>query len=154
MTPIITEILISVIAGLILYFMFGIGKNNRFSSRFSSTQSIKILPPSLGGVDHLNLDNIATLQLHVPYDTSRITLMLNKMPVIELSPQISKGIKVESFLLISHEGARFYTFSTTDSTQKIPVAGRIFVVSLRKISKMDIWDAPSAIEFEFGISEE
>ena len=48
---------------------------NTIRNYFSQTQSIKVLPPSMGGVDHLNLDNIARLKLYVPYSLENVTLL-------------------------------------------------------------------------------
>ncbi len=148
-------ILIIVIPSLILYYVFGIGKEKRsFSSRFSSTQYIKLLPPSLGGTDYLNLDNVATLQLHIPYDINKITLLLNRIPVIELPPRSQGGFKIEGFKIVSHKNTEIYTFSTSNSTQKIKIGSRIFIITLKCISKIEVKDVPNAIQYEFGITEE
>ena len=143
-----------IIVGLTLHYIFGIGKNNKFSSRFSSEQNIKILPPSLGGIDYLNLDNIATLQLHVPYNMNEINLMLNLKPIVELASQSNEDFQIEGVKFISHEGSKIYKFSTSDNMQKIKIGERVFIVNLRKISKMNVKDVSVAMQYEFGINEE
>lgn len=155
MNVLLATIIGGVVVGLILYYVFGIGKERKtFSSRFSSSQKIKILPPSLGGVDHLDLDNTSTLHLGNTYDMNHVTLTLNSMPVIELPLQSNDEFKIEGLKIIGNKNENVYTFSTYNNTQKIKTGNRLFVVTLKKISKMNVKDVPNAIEYDFGITEE
>ena len=149
---ILLPIFVAVMGGLILYYILGVGKKN-FSSRFSSAQSIKILPPSLGGTDSLNLDNVARLQLYFPYDMNKVAFILNRAPVIELPFQSNEGFTAEGFKVISHKDAEIYTFSTAESIKEVKVGDRTFIVNLQSISKMNIENVSNAIEYKFGISE-
>jgi hypothetical protein len=119
---------------------------------FSSTQTISVLPPSLGGNSLLRLDNIATLRLSAPYSASLVTLSLDAAPII--FPDVKNpAIQVED-LKISLGSLRQYTFNVTDKKrQEIVVAGRAFIVTLLEVRKIPKPEMPNALEYVFGISE-
>lgn len=122
-------------------------------SFFSQTQSIKILPPSLGGNDVLNLDNLGTLKLHVPYSLTSITLLLDVVPTT-LPDKHDENITVEGAQFYNQSLGTQYVFNITDSKRhEIEIAGRIFVITLLKISKLNVPSVPGAIEYQFGIAE-
>ena len=149
MSEIIKQILIGVAAGLILYFGFGIGREKK---RYASVQYIKILPPSLGGVDHIDLDDIAVLKLHAPSNMDRISFLLIDKPIVDWSYS-QNGIEVEGLNAMTHDNDKIYAFSVLDCERKIKIKGRQFVVTLKRISKLNVKSVPAAIQYEFGVKE-
>lgn len=57
-----------------------VSKIQTIRQAFSSTQSIKLWPPFLGGNEIIHLDNVATLRALLPLN-DRITLALNIVPI-------------------------------------------------------------------------
>jgi len=120
---------------------------------FSETQSIKVLPPSLGGIDHLNLDNAARLKLHAPYSLESVTLILDVVPT-SVTPKSTPGITVEGAQVYDHTSGTQYVFNKTQNKRhEITVSGRTFVVTLLHVKALDVPDVSRAIEFVFGITE-
>ncbi len=120
---------------------------------FSETQFIRLLPPSLGGKDTLNLDNLATLTSHVPYDERGITLLLNVVPVEE-PPSQNKNLHVEGLKSYHHTKEQEYVFDTENNKgHTISAEGRVFKVTLITIRRLNVQNVSSPIEYEFGISE-
>jgi hypothetical protein len=119
---------------------------------FSQTQSIKVLPTSLGGKLELNLDNAATLRLKSPYSLNMITLMLG-VP-ISFPDKHTADISIEGAQIIPDIG-KVYTFYTgkNNNSHAVMAAGRVFIITLFKIKKLEIPNVPNPIEYEFGISE-
>jgi hypothetical protein len=163
------------VVGLILYYIFGIGKsnpNNTYNvssqgqtggitagevnittTKFSQSQSIKVLPPSLGGNDLLNLDNVAKLKLHVPFSMDSVTTLLDVV-VTNLPDQHTDNFSVEGTQYYNQTSGTQYIFDTTDNKRhEIAVGGRLFTVTLYSINKLNIPNVPVAIEYQFGISE-
>ena len=162
--------------GLILYYVFDIGKNNpsntytvfsqgqtggitagevniTTTTKFSQTQSIKVLPPSFGGNDSLNLDNIAKLKLHIPFSINLITMLLDVV-VTNLPDQHTDNFSVEGTQYYNQTSGTQYIFNTTNNKRhEIAVGGRIFIVTLLSINKLSIPNVPIATEYQFGISE-
>lgn len=120
---------------------------------FSDTQSIKILPSSLGGNDSLNLDNVATLQVHVPYTENSITLLLDVVTT-ELPSISTESMTVEGVTTYNHRLGATYFFDTAEHKRhNISVGNRTFVVTLLGVKMLDVPNVPVAREYEFGISE-
>ncbi|MBU4142797.1 hypothetical protein KJ590_02230 [Patescibacteria group bacterium] len=120
---------------------------------FSDTQSIKNLPPSLGGNDILNLDNLATLKLHVPYNENSLTLLLNVIPT-EMPTVKNESFTAEGIKIYNQNSGQSYFFNTIQNkSHKIQIENRFFVVSLKEIKKLDIKNVSNPLEFIFGISE-
>ena len=120
---------------------------------FSQTQSIKVLPPSLGGNLTLNLDNLGTLRLHVPYSLAQVTLLLDVVPTT-VPIQHDAGVQAEGAEIYNQKTGTAYTFDTNSSKRhEIAIGGRVFVVSLLRVIKLEIPDVPGAVEYQFGISE-
>ena len=120
---------------------------------FSQTQSIKVLPPSLGGVNFLNLDNIAMLRLHVPYSLQSVTLILDIVPM-SIIPQTSPGVTVEGAQIYDQSQGTQYIFDTgLNKRHEISVSGRTFVVTLLQINQLSVPKVANPIEYVFGISE-
>jgi hypothetical protein len=130
------------------------GEVNIVKIKFSETQSIKVLPPSLGGNDTLNLDNVATLKLYGPsYSTTAVTLLLDVVP-IELPDKIDGNLQMEGAYTYNHLSAVKYTFDTAKNRRhEITTAGRTFAVTLQKIILLDVPGVSNALEYQFGISE-
>src|SRR4029077_19378268 len=98
--------------------------NNNFISphHFSETQSIKILPPSLGGIDTLNLDNIATLKAW--FNTHfGITLLLDT-PAIAFPPKIG----IEGAEVWQRDGKQYVFDLVNNQEQEVIVSGRTFII--------------------------
>lgn len=126
---------------------------NSIQNLFSETQSIKVLPPSLGGNDRLNLDNVATLKLHVPYSDNSVTLLLDVV-VITLPSNTEGPIKTEGVKSYNHNSGTIYLFDIINNKRhEITISDRTFVVTLFSINKLDVPNVSYAIEYEFGISE-
>lgn len=122
-------------------------------SLFSQTQSIKVLPSSLGGNSTLNLDNIATLILHVPYSMDSVTLLLDVVPVV-FPDRYSNLITIEDAQYYNQSNGKQYVFDTgKNKRHEIDIGGRIFIVTLLKIIKLNVAKVSNAIEYQFGISE-
>lgn len=120
---------------------------------FSQTQSIKVLPPSLGGNDSLSLDNVAILRLHVPYSLTSVTLLLDVVPT-SLPDQHNAALIVEGAQYYNQLSGKEYVFNTTNNKRyEIAVAGRVFIVTLLKVVKLNVENVPQALEYQFGISE-
>lgn len=120
---------------------------------FSQTQSIKVLPPSLGGNMTLRLDNAATLRLAAPYSMQMLTLVLDAAPV-DLGVQTSPGVEVQGAQIYSHAGLSRYTFDVgPQKRQEITVTGRTFVVTLLEVKRPNVTGVANPIEYVFGISE-
>jgi len=120
---------------------------------FSQTQSIKNLPPSLGGNSILKLDNVATLKLHNPYSMSSVTLLLDVVP-IDISIQHGPGMSIEGAKRSSLSGTVQYVFDVEQHKRReIAVAGRTFIVTLLEVKKLSMANVSNAIEWVFGISE-
>mgnify|MGYP001591711657 CR=1 FL=1 len=139
---------------------YGIGDNiagdkivTEIKSSFSQTQSIKTLPSSLGGIDYLNLDNVATLKLYVPSSLNKVTLLLDVVP-ISLPDQHNKAFIVEDAQYYNQSLGKQYIFDAGENKRhEIEVGGRVFIITLLKIIKLNITDVPGALEYQFGISE-
>lgn len=153
--------IIGIVTGLIGVYLspqgdniFNFIQNISVRNFFSDTQSIKVLPPSLGGNDQLNLDNVATLQLHVPYSESSITLLLDVVTT-SFQPATSEGVTVEGARTYNHNSGTTYLFDTENNKRhRITIGERNFVVTLLRVKLLDVPDVPVAREYEFGISEE
>ena len=193
-----SSVIVTVVAALILYYVFGIGgpsspiqqthsgsgdnvgrdKNTIINQRppYSATQVIDNLPPSLGGRDVLNLDNLATLRLLTPLEAGKITLLLDvvqyvttqETPPVEAAPptieelpdgnfrvDISETLDMsESLSVLAYSPEQKYVFDMDDNKRhEIPVGGRTFVVTLRKIQKLTTEGVNDTVEYEFGIAE-
>lgn len=152
MEIITTGILTSVVAGLILYYVFGIGKQ-KHSTRFSEKQYIITAPSNLGGVDCLYLDSVATLRLFVPYNEQSITLIQDVTPLI-LPDRSAANTKIEDTKFFYHGGRKTYIFDIkTNKKNKIKVEGRIFIVSLNKVEVLHMPEISKALKYEFSIFE-
>jgi hypothetical protein len=111
------------------------------------------LPPSLGGVDYLNLDNIARLRLYVPYSKEYVTLLLDIIPT-DLPSRSGSGISVEGAQIYNQSLGVPYVFDKgTQKRHEITVAGRTFVVTLLQIKQLDVPNVAKPLEYVFGISE-
>jgi hypothetical protein len=122
-------------------------------SAFSQTQSIKVLPPFMGGNMTLTLDNVATLRLHLPYSMQMLTLLLDVVPM-DMRVVHNENIQVQGAQGYFHSGAATYTFDAQQrKRQEITVADRTFIVTLLKIGRLDISGVANPIEYVFGISE-
>lgn len=122
--------------------------------RFSEIKYIKTLPPSLGGIDRFVVDNLATLKLHVPYDEQNITLLLNVVP-LEYPTQQNKNIKIEGAQTTTYNDDQILKFNKTNHrVNKITIENRTFVISLNKITILQIPNISKVLQYEFGISEE
>ena len=73
---------------------------------FSSTQSIKVLPPRLGGKDTLTLENVATLRQFGPYTDFSVTLLLDT-PALRLPDKQTAGISIEGASVSPHAGKSY-----------------------------------------------
>jgi hypothetical protein len=119
---------------------------------FSSTQSIKILPPSLGGNDTLTLANVATLLLGPYYTAFGVTLFLDT-PALRLPDKQTAGISIEGARLSPYMG-KSYTFDMVQNQrQEVVVAGRTFIVTLMEVKKLEVPKVATPFEYVFGISE-
>jgi hypothetical protein len=121
---------------------------------FSSTQSIRMLPPSLGGNNVLSLDNAGVLRSHVPYSENSIALLLDvvtiAMPSRTEQESVSEGIEY-----YNQNTGEVYVFDTDKNKRhRIVLGTRIFTVTLLKINLLKASNVPNAIEYQFGISEE
>jgi hypothetical protein len=126
---------------------------NSVRAFFSQTQSIKVLPPSLGGVDYLNLDNIARLKLYVPYSREYVTLLLDIIPT-DMPSRSGSGIAVEGAQIYDQSLGVTYVFDKgAQKRHEITVAGRKFVVTLLQINQLDVPNVANPLEYVFGISE-
>lgn len=135
------------------YYIFGIGRNPETKSLFSETQFRNNLPPSLGGIHRLNLDNIGTLQLCAPYNENSVTLRLNVVPVEEL-PVKNHGFRAEGIQSYYYDKSQEYFFDTANNKSKeILIHGRVFIVTIKKIRKLKIENVAKPLEYEFGVSE-
>lgn len=122
-------------------------------NQFSDGQKIIVAPPSLGGIDRLNLDNIATLKLDVPYGSDSITLRLDVVTK-ELSVKTSPEILIEQAELFYHGNSGSYFFDIKSSFKHtIEIEGKKFVVKLLSIKNINIPDVPNAKEYSFSIRE-
>lgn len=120
---------------------------------FSDTQFIRIMPSELGGNTTLNLDNVGTLKLHVPYSLDKITLLLDVVPV-SLPNRHDPSVEITDAEIYDHTTGKQYTFDTDKNhRQEIKIANRTFIVTLVGIKKLDVPHVPVATEYQFGISE-
>jgi hypothetical protein len=120
---------------------------------FSETQSIKVLPPFLGGNMNLRLDNVAILRLHTPYSMKFVTLVLDVVPM-DMSVNISPGISINGAQGYFHSPSAEYLFDVDQNKRReITVAGRIFVVTLLEVKRLSMAGVANPIEYVFGISE-
>jgi len=120
---------------------------------FSQTQSIKTMPSFLGGIDNLNLDNLARLKLHIPYSLSEVNLILDVIPRTA-DVKTSPGVSVTDAQIYDHtRGAIFHFDTGKDKRHEIRIAGRTFVVTLLQIKRLDVAPVANPLEFVFGISE-
>lgn len=76
---------------------------------FSQTQSIKTMPTFLGGVDNLNLDNLARLKLHVPYSLSEVNLILDVIPR-SVEVKTTPGVSVADGQIYDHTRGTIFSF--------------------------------------------
>jgi hypothetical protein len=121
-------------------------------SAFSQTQSIKVLPPSLGGNMTLHLDNVATLRLAAPYSMEMATLALDVVP-IDMQVRHGPEVQVEG-PQIYYGSHQQYMFDVHQNKRKeIEVGGRTFTVTLIQVKRVPIANVGSPIEYVFGISE-
>ena len=119
---------------------------------FDETQSIKVLPPSLGGNHVLKLGNLATLRLHAPYSLGMTTLVLDAAP-ITLPDHRDETMAIEG-LAITKGSRTAYTFDTTKNKRhEINVAGRTYIVTLMESKRLDVPGVGNPIEYVFGITE-
>jgi hypothetical protein len=120
---------------------------------FSERQSIKVLPPFLGGNMTLRLDNVATLRLHAPYSMQLATMILDVVPM-DLAVQHSPNVSVDGAQGYFHSDSVTYVFDVNQNKRKeIVAAGRTFIVTLLEVKKIDRADVSNPIEYVFGISE-
>jgi hypothetical protein len=120
---------------------------------FSETQSIKTLPPFLGGNDTLRLDNVATLHLYVPYSDNSITLVLDASPV-RLPDQNNDGVAIQGAHTFTHDTKDEIAFDVgVNKRREITVGDRTFVVTLLEVRHLATPDVAKPLEFVFGISE-
>jgi hypothetical protein len=93
---------------------------------FDETQSIKVLPSSLGGNEVLRLGNLATLRRSVPYSLGMVTLELDVAPMRLPGYRDSVG----DVTIIKGSGSK-YTFDTMKNKRhEIAVGGRTYIVTL------------------------
>jgi hypothetical protein len=121
-------------------------------SAFSQTQSIKVLPPFMGGNDYLLLDNVARLRRHVPYSMSTVTLILDVVPQ-KFPDQFSRDLSVADVQIYEHGTSPQYRFDLKNNRHEVPAHGRVFVVTLFEIRKLEVPGVSNPIEYVFGISE-
>lgn len=120
---------------------------------FSDTQSVKILPPSLGGNMSLRLDTVGTLTVSGSYSLDSITMILNAVPM-EPSVRTSEGVTVEGARFFHHAGTTTYIFDTKKSkSHEIEIGGRTFLVSLLEVSRPNVANVGNPLEYKFGICE-
>ncbi len=120
---------------------------------FSQKQSIKTLPPGLGGIDYLNLDNVAILKHYFPSSSAKVTLLLDVVPTT-LPDEHNKNSILEGAQYYNQSSETKYVFDKEKNNRhEIFVGGRNFIVSLLKIHELNIPNVPGALEYEFGISE-
>jgi hypothetical protein len=120
---------------------------------FSETQSIKALPPFLGGNMNLRLDNVAILRLHVPYSMKSVTLVLDVVPM-DMSINVSPGISLDGAQGYFHGPSSEYLFDVDQNKRReITVASRTFVVTLLEVRRLSMAGVANPIEYIFGISE-
>jgi hypothetical protein len=129
-------------------------KTQTIRHAFSKTQSIKALPPFLGGNMNLKLDNVAILRLHVPYSMEMATLMLDVVPMDMAVRTSPPWIEVQGVQGYSDSGSTQYVFDVGQrKRQEITVVGRTFVVTLLEVKKLSMANVANPIEYVFGISE-
>jgi hypothetical protein len=150
-------ILLTLIGGLCTLWGFVISPEqtviNSIRNYFSQTQSIRVLPPSLGGIDYLNLDNVARLKLYVPYSANSVTLLLDIVPTSPIV-RTSPNVVVEGAQIYNQSLGVQYVFDTGDNKRhEIAVGGRTFVVTLLQINRLGIPNVGNPLEYVFGISE-
>jgi hypothetical protein len=120
------------------------------SHHYSSKQTIKNIPTSVGGNDTLNLDNAGTLRTDVsePETASEITLIQNATPM-KFPDKDLPGVKVRDLqVYTSAPNQKKFKFSFNNQTSHdVQASGRTFVVTLMEIKNYDV------PEYEFGISE-
>jgi hypothetical protein len=120
---------------------------------FSARQSIKVLPPFLGGNMNLRLDNVAVLRLHAPYSMQLVTLILDVVPM-DMSVNVSPGISIDGAQGYFHNPSAQYVFDVNQNKRReIAVAGRTFVVTLLEVKRLSMAGVANPIEYVFGISE-
>jgi hypothetical protein len=119
---------------------------------FSSTQSIKLLPP---GPDTLYLDNVATLITGGVSTGVSITLLLDT-PALRFPDKHAPGISLEGARFSPHVGPAYSFDLINNQRREISVAGRTFLVTLLEVKKLEIYRGqPEKLQYEyvFGISE-
>ena len=119
---------------------------------FDETQSINILPSSLGGKHLLRLRNLATLRLGAPYSLEMVTLRQDATPT-RLPDIENESITVED-LTITKGSATEYTYDIIKNKRhEIAVAGRAYIVTLLEARKLNTPHIANPIEYVFGITE-
>ncbi len=120
---------------------------------FSEAQSIKVLPPFLGGNSTLRLANVGTLRLHTPYSMKLVTLILDVVP-FDLAVKSDPRIEVQGAQGYFHSASAQYVFDVDkNKRQEITVAGRTFIITLLEIKRLSMAAVANPIEYVFGVSE-
>ena len=118
------------------------------------------MPSFLGGIDNLNLDNLARLKLHIPYSLSEVNLILDVIPRTA-DVKTSPGVSVTDAQIKIKRGAIFHFDTGKDKAARNKDSGanlcRDFIADqaarrcsrgksigiciwhLRKIIKSGIW---------------
>jgi hypothetical protein len=121
---------------------------------FSQTQSIKVLPPMLGGNIALKLDNVATMRLHAPYSLNLVTLILDAVPVDVSVSHNKPGLSIDGAQGCVHRGTEVYTFDIDQNKRReVTVAGRTFILTLLEVRRLSMAGVANPLEYVFGISE-
>ncbi len=141
--------------------------------KFSSNQSIRLWPERLGGSFSLDLDNLASLTYLTQIGETGIKLSLNSSFVEIPSPVPGNNViktKENEFIVNPLNNPRFeikdfsvaipdnnptYEFdAASQKVQYVEINKRRFTVTLNKIIKQNIPLVSSAVEYDFGISED
>lgn len=119
-------------------------------ARFTSTQTVSTFPSETGENRTLNLDNVATLRLGVPYSANDVTMVLDPV-VVRLDGEHDPGIQVEA--LGYRAGRRLLFDQGENKRQFIDAGGRVFVVTLTEIDPRPVAGEARPFKFTFSISE-
>lgn len=120
---------------------------------YSAEVTINSLPPPLGGKNTINVDNVFTLRLSVPYSVNEVTFTINATGV-QLPDKNTPQMQV-SGAFVTTGPVRTILFNRTDKrTHVLREGGRAFSVNLTNVRILDTPNVANPLEWQFGIFEQ
>ena len=120
---------------------------------YSAEAAINSLPPLLNGRNTINVDNVISLRLSVPYSANEVTLTVNAAGV-HLPDKNTAQMQVSGTYVTTGSVQRITLNRTDKKTQIIKESGRTFSIRLVDSRVLNTPGVANPLEWNFAISEQ